>query len=49
MGVINSHIDDLLGCGEKDVLPKMEKYLSIRFRRVKVQKDDVARIGAEVL
>ena len=24
VGVIATHIDDLLGCGEKDVLPKME-------------------------
>ena len=49
MGVITSHIDDLLGCGEKDVLPKMEKYLSIRFGLVKAQKDDFPHIGMGVL
>ena len=49
VGVITTRIDDLLGCGGTDVLPRMEKFSSIRFGQVKVQKDDFAHIGMEVL
>ena len=49
VGVITTHIADLLGCGGKDVLPRMRKYLSNRFGLLEVQKDDFARIGMEAL
>ena len=49
MEVITTHIEDLLSCGEKDVFPKMGEYLPIRFGLVKVQKDDFAHTGMEVL
>ena len=49
VGVITTHIDDLLGCGEQDTLRRMEKFLSPRFVPVKVQKDNSTHTGRDVL
>ena len=48
VGGITTHIDDLLGCGEQDILQRMEKFLSARFGRVKEQKDTFTQIGLDV-
>ena len=49
VGVITTHIDDLLGCGERDILQKMGKFLSTRFGPAKVQRDNFTHIGMDVL
>ena len=48
-GVITTHIDDLLGCGWKDLLEKMERVSASRFGSVKVQRDYFAHIGMDIL
>ena len=49
VGVMTSHIDDLLGCGEQDILAKMEKFLAGRFGPVKIQKDDFQHLGMDIV
>ena len=48
-GVITTHIDDLPGRGEQDILQKMGKFLSSRFGPVKAQQDNFTHMGVEVL
>ena len=49
VGVITTHVDDLLGCGGNDIPGKMEKFPAARFSPAKVQKDNFAHIGMDIL
>ena len=49
VGVITTHIGDLLGCGEQGISQEKEKFLTTRFVPVKVQMDNFAHIGINVL
>ena len=49
VGVITTHIDDLLGRGERDTLQRTGKFLPTRLGQVKVQKDNFTHIGMDVL
>ena len=49
VGVMTTHIGDLLGCGDLDITQGMEKFFSTRFGQVKVQEDNFAHIGMDVL
>ena len=49
VGVMTTHIDDLLGCGEQDILDKMRKLLSIRFGPVEIQQDTFTHIGMDII
>ena len=49
VGVIATHIDVLFGCGERDILQRLEKFLAARFGPVKVQKDNFTQIGMDIL
>ena len=48
VGVITTHIEDLLGCGEHDSFQRMEKFLAASFGPIKVQKNNFTHIGMDI-
>ena len=48
VGVFTAHIDDILGCGEPDVLPKIRGFPEQRFGTMKLQRNSFARVGTEL-
>ena len=48
VGVISTHIDCVLGCGEPDVLPSVRGFSGHRSGDLKVQGKSFVRVGMEV-
>ena len=48
MGAFATHIDDILGCGEPDVLPKIRGFSEQRFGAMKLQENSFVRVGVEL-
>ena len=48
VGVITTHIDDISGCGEHDLLLRAWKFPEKRSGELKVQEGSFARVGAEL-
>ena len=47
MGVFTRHIDDILGCGDPDVMAKMRIYLEHRFGGLKLQESPFAHAAMQ--
>ena len=45
-GAIGARVDDILGCGEPDVLPKVRRFSAPRFGGLYVQEKSFAHVGA---
>ena len=48
VGVFTTHFDDILGCGESDVLAKMCILLGRRFGALKLQEFPYVHVGMEL-
>ena len=48
VGVFTTHIDDILGCGEDEVMTKLREFLEIRFGELKVQESKFVHVGMEL-
>ena len=48
VGAFATHIDDILGCGEPDVLPKIRRFPGQRFGAMKSQENSFVHVGAEL-
>ena len=48
VGVFATRVDDILGCGELDVPPKIRAFLDYRFGAMGAQDSSSARVGVEV-
>ena len=46
-GAFTTHIDDILGCGEPDVLPKIRRFPEQRFSAMKLQEKSFVHVGME--
>ena len=47
-GAFITHIDDILGCGEPDVLPKIRGSSGQRFGELKLRESPFANVGMEL-
>ena len=45
VGAIATRIDDISGCGEPDLLLKVQRFLEKRFGKFKVQDASAVRVG----
>ena len=48
VGAFATHIDDILGCGEPDVLPKIRRSSGQRFGAMKLQETSFVHVGVEL-
>ena len=48
MGVFTTNIDDILGCGEPDVLPKIRGFSEQRYGAMKLQENSFVHVGVEL-
>ena len=48
VGAFTTHIDDVLGCGETDVLTKIRHFRETRFGTTKLQEDSFVHNGMEL-
>ena len=46
-GAFTTQIDDILGCGEQDVLSRTRTFLEARFRKLRLQEPSIAHVGME--
>ena len=49
VGALATHIDDISGRGEPDVLTKIRHFLEKRFGTMKLQEDSFVRVGIELV
>ena len=49
VGASATHIDDILGCGEPDVLTKMRNFSGQRFGKLGLQEESFAHVGMELV
>ena len=47
MAVFTTHIDDILGCGQPDVLPKIRAYLGQRFGELQLRESSFVGEGTD--
>ena len=47
VGAFTDYIDEILGCGEPDVLRKIRDYLAQRFSESKLQESSLVHVGIE--
>ena len=49
VGVLSSHIDDILGCGAPGLLERTRHYLEQRFGALKAQGNNFVHVGMELV
>ena len=47
--MFTTHIDDILGCGEPDGLPKSREYLERRLGELKLQESLLVHVGMDLV